>query len=56
MVQQSQAASKLLERITTHPHRVSAYGVIQRHSREGGNPLPPKNLDSRLRGSDGQAI
>ena len=22
-------------------------------SREGGNPLPPKNLDSRLRGSDG---
>ena len=21
-------------------------------SREGGNPLPPENLDSRLRGSD----
>ena len=25
----------------------------QGRSREGGNPLPPKNLDSRLRGSDG---
>ena len=31
----------------------------KRHSREGGNPLAPvtpKNLDSRLRGSDGKAI
>ena len=37
----------------TRPRRIGVTTRPQGHSREGGNPLPPKNLDSRLRGSDG---